>query len=614
MDTNKELENLTALDPEILMLRMNKESAYNYQYRRYSDWTENYELYRDKIQINRLTQRQSVNIPLMKQTIRTLLKDVDDMPVLYFENLDNDKQSELFKNEYWKWTVDYNKMDQQDIVDKKQVFLFGRSFDQWQIKDGRVKMSIVDPVDILVDRYTDPFDLDSARFLIHTHIFVPLASLEQNPDYDKQMIDELKMWYATKMGLVKAAENEKLLLEKQKKYADLGVLDAYSPILGETYVEISLHFVYREDEQVKDLAGNPVKEKDGQLAKYGKQIFLYVEADGMRILMKKPLEKVIGPTSDNFWHNHYPYNTWADDVERQDFWSDGIGDVVRTSNRILNVWFSQLVENRTLRSFGMNYYDATVEGFQPQTMQPMPFGWYGMPGKPQEVFQKVDIPDLTESLDEMNFVLQINEKASGSSATQEGTQTTRQVTLGEVQLALSEAKERIKGMSKFYTPAWKHRGLIFIKLLEAAPEKLDAVTIYKKGRNTSNMYAREITPDDWQSKLGYSVRVWSQDEKDDMDTDSLQKLNAVKMTMPGNPKVDEIYDRKLLEFANLTPEEISEVMEVQNKMREQQAMGGQMGNTMPGSGQQVPPLQLPQPGGSQPQATPTQQLPAVAGQ
>jgi len=33
----------------------------------------------------------------MKTAIRTLLKDVDDMPVIYFENLDNDKEAEMYK-------------------------------------------------------------------------------------------------------------------------------------------------------------------------------------------------------------------------------------------------------------------------------------------------------------------------------------------------------------------------------------------------------------------------------------------------------------------------------------------------------------------------------------
>ena len=186
------MEVITQIDPELQMLINNKESGYNYRQRRQEDWLENYTLYRDKVTINRLTQRQSVNLPLMKTTLRTLLKDVDDMPVLFFENLDNDKEAQVFQNEYWKWTGEQNHIDLQDIVDKRQVFHFGRSFDQWQIVDGKVKMTVQDPEDILVSRYTDPFDLHSSRFLTHTHIFVPLSSLKNNPDYDQKEVAELE--------------------------------------------------------------------------------------------------------------------------------------------------------------------------------------------------------------------------------------------------------------------------------------------------------------------------------------------------------------------------------------------------------------------------------------
>ena len=87
-----ELSNLPAngiplVSPELQMLKNNRDEGYNYKYRRTIDWNETYELYRDKVTYNRLTQRQSVNLPIMKGQIRTLLKDVDDMPVIYFQNL-----------------------------------------------------------------------------------------------------------------------------------------------------------------------------------------------------------------------------------------------------------------------------------------------------------------------------------------------------------------------------------------------------------------------------------------------------------------------------------------------------------------------------------------------
>lgn len=585
---------------ELEMLKNNKQEAYDYRFRRQADWDENYELYRDKVQINRLTQRQSVNIPLMKQTIRTLLKDVDDMPVLYFENLDNDKDAEIFKNEYWKWTVEQNRMDIQDIIDKRQVFLFGRSFDQWQIIDGKIVMTVQDPMDILVSRYTDPFNIHSSRYLIHTNIFVPLSKLSQNPDYDQTAVRRMQEFYATQMGLIKAAQNQQLLVDKNKKMADMGVTDIESPILGETIVVLSLHFVYRDNE--KDESGKTTPE----------QIYLYVECDDMEILMKKPLEEIIGTTTDHYWRNHYPYVSWGDDIERQDFWSDGVADVVRTANNVLNTWYSQLVENRTLRSLGMTYYDATHEGFNPQTYEPVGFGFYGVPGKPSDVLMPVDIPDLSDSLQEMEFVLTMIEKATGATATQEGVQTQSQVTLGEVQLALNEAKQRIKGMSKFYTPAWKERGMMFTKMIEAAGDKLDVVRIYKKGKQTNNIYSREIGPKDWMTKSGYQVRVWSQDEKQQQDNDALNKLNAVKVNMPDNPKLTEIYDRKLLEFAGLPPDEINEVMQFEEQ--KQQAMQSMIqGGMVPGQQPMMPGAQ-PQPGQA-PKPTPQQplQIPAQAG-
>jgi len=562
--------------PELEMLRLNKASGYNYRKRREPDWKENYTLYRDKVTVNRLTQRQSVNIPMMKTVVRSLLKDVDDIPVLQFQNLDNDKEAEVFQNEYWKLIgdPDHNNFELQDIVDKKQVFLFGRTFDQWQIKDGTIKMTIQDPQDILISRYTDPTDIHTSRFLIHTNIFVPLAVLEKDPDYDKEAIARIKLWAGSTEGVVKIADNESMAVEKAKKMEDMGMDDVMEPALGETWIELALHFVYREE--------------NGE----DEQLYLYTEAEDMEVLHKEKLEEVIGTTSDNFWRNHFPYCSWADDLERQDFWSDAIADIVRTPNKVLNSWFSQMVENRTLRNYNMNVYDSNLEDFNPQTYVPTPWGWYGVPGKPSEVYQQMQVNDLSESLDEMEFLIKMVEKATGAVATQQGAPVEKDITLGEVRLAWGEAQERIEGMSKFYTPAWKQRGTMFLKLIEAASDRLDVVKIYKKGRNTNEIFSREIGPKDWMTKAGYRVKVWNQDEKKAKDTETLQKLNALKAFMPFNPKVDEILKEKLTEFAGLTPEQTNEILEYERQQADMMTQPGMLSQTPGQPGQQ--PLPVPQ--------------------
>ena len=569
---------------ELQMLLNNKETGFNYRLRREEDWRNNYELYRDRVTVNRLTQRQSVNLPLMKTTLRTLLKDIDDMPVIVFENLDNDKQAEVFQNEYWKWTLEQNNAEIQDVVDKKQDFFFGRTFDSWQVEDGRIVFDVEDPEDMLVDRFMNPYDLDSSRFLIHTHIFKPLSSLKNNPDYDQKEVAKLEQFFSSKLGIIKAKDNENSLQQKNKKMADMGVPDMDDPVLGETYVELTMHYVFREGEKVN---GKVVPD----------QIFVFVEAEDQTILMKKPQEEIIGTTKDHYWRNHFRYNTWGDDIDKQDFWTDGIADIVRVPNIVLNSWFSQLVENRTLRNFGMHYYDSSLkaDGFIPSTFNPVPWGWYPVPGKPSEVLQKVDIPDLSESLDEMQYVTEMTEKATGATATQQGVQTANQRTLGEVQLAQGEAKARTQGMSKFYTNAWKQRATKFLKLIEAASDRLDAVKIYKEGKNTDNVFEMEISPKDWMTKAGYRVKVWSQDEKKANDTDSLNKGIAVLQLMPGNPKLLEVIQRKGLELADLKPDEITAIMQFEEQRNMMIAQGLIAPPMQSGTGGKQPqPNQLPQ--------------------
>ena len=155
-------------------------------------------------------------------------------------------------------------------------------------------------------------------------------------------------------------------------------------------------------------------------------------------------------------------------------------------------------------------------------------------------------------------------------------------------------------MSKFYTKAWQDRGTMFIKMIEAAHSKLDAVKVYKEGRNSSDIYEREIQSSDWMTPAGYRCKVWSQEEKNNQDSESLQKLNAAKINMPDNPKLDEIYKRKLVEFAKLTPDEINQIMEFEEQKRD--AMASAISNQMEGQPMLSTQPQLPNPNAQNQQA------------
>src|SRR3989344_4054815 len=88
-----------------------KTAANELQKRKHEDWNDNYWLYRNKVKTNRLTQRQAVNIPLMKETIKTLLSKIDDPPTVEWKERGGDEQKELFYQEIWNYQSKNNKLE-----------------------------------------------------------------------------------------------------------------------------------------------------------------------------------------------------------------------------------------------------------------------------------------------------------------------------------------------------------------------------------------------------------------------------------------------------------------------------------------------------------------------
>jgi hypothetical protein len=567
--------------PLMQKLRVDKQSAFLFRRRRQPDWTDNYTLGRDKVQINRLTQRQSVNIPLIKSTVKTLLKDVDEPPILYFRNHDNNDQAEVYYNEYWHYNSIQNKLVLKDIVDKRQEMYFGRTFKFMNIVDGQFFWEIVDPQDVLVDRYVDPTDIDTARFVIREHIYTPLSSLMTSSKYDNRAVRKLQKFLGSTAGLVRATENQLDWVEKQRRMATLGVIDTFAPQLGETYVELNEFWIKEFNKDTKQ-----------------DEINYIVTAEDMFVLYQAPLEQCIGETKDHFWQSHYPVNTWADETERTDFWSDGVVDSIRTINKILNAFLSQKIENRTLKSFGMNYFNSSLgeEGFTPQTFEPVPWGWYPVPaganGKLADMIMNVPVPDLNDVFKDIDFLMTLAQQASAATSAQQGVVEQSPVTLGEVQLTLNNAQQRVKAMSKYYNAAWEDFGLKFVKMLEAADDMIEPITINKKGRLTDKNYTKTISPKDWFAKNGYGVECKMKEDVQTANLDSLQKLQFSKTLMPMNNALNKVIKKKSLELADVPAGEMAEILK-EDEMQTQALINAPpnpaMAGTPPGGAPQTPP-------------------------
>lgn len=537
-------------DNELLLIDQEKESAYNYRERRHDDWKDNYTLSRDKVITNRLIQRQTINIPLMKYGLATILKDIDEPAVTRFINLSNDEGKEIFYNEAWKEAQRLNKNKLRERAFKKHLLLYGRAFKKLNIVDGKFKYEIILPEDMLVERYVDPLDIDSSRVTIQINIFRKLDDVLSNDDYDQADRNELKKYFDNDDRRVESATNADRFRNQSEKLSAMGVTDTENPVVGTTYLE--LNEVYRSEFD-KNLKRNVM--------------MLYVgvaTANGFYRLSKKPLHEVLGKTKDDAWFDHIPFTTAGADPEADDFWSDAPADTLRQPNKVLNSFVSSMVENRILRNYNMHYYDSSDASFIPQVFQPGPWVWLPVPGNPHDKIKDVVVGDLSESLDEMQFVIGIAEKAVAATSVQTGELPSSQVKLGQTEIALVNAKERVKSMILPINQELEDFAQKYIWLIEGASSSLNDLVVHKKGREGKRIYTATIKPSDYADVAGYVAEVQMKEDQDAQEVASIQKLQVAKAEMPTNIPLTKIIKKRLLDFCDLKSDEVREVLEYED--------------------------------------------------
>jgi hypothetical protein len=538
---------VTPLTIEVIQKHLNADHLY--QMRRHEQWTENYLLYRDTVITNRLTQRQSVNVPYMKETLRAYLSQTNNAPDNVFEELGNDKQKELYLNEYWADCMTRLKMKTLDKVDRKQEFLYGRSFMKLNIIDGRFYMEIIDPQDVLLDRFMNPWDLDSARRVTHTGIYRSLSDVKRNPMYDASSTKELEKTLATKTGLIKTGQNAQMAADKAKRMQDMGVPDVMDPVLDETYVEL-----------------NELQVKLWDEARQEDVVYVVVTGESNQILMQKPMEEILNV-------NFFTFCTWASDVERTDVWSDGLADVVRPMNQVANVRWSQKVENGTLANFGMQFYDATKNTeWSPAGFQPGPFNFFPLAGPPKEVLMRVEVPEMEDIYQEQAWIKERIEGSTSTTAIAKGEEAdgSGAQTLGEIQLLAQKAEAIAKGSSDDHKQYWQDIGDKFAKLVHANAESMNPVTLHKKNFK-GEYYKKTLKLVAVKSDAGYKCKVSSKADKEADSLKQIQKLQIGVAQFPGNAPLQTIYQKKVLDWMGLQPEEAKEVMDFQAQMAQMAA-------------------------------------------
>lgn len=549
--------NTWELSDLMLKLKAEKEAGYNLQKRKHEDWTDNYELYRNKVKTNRLTQRQAVNIPLMKETIKRLLSSIDDRPNVEWSEIGGDEYKEIVMQEIWNEHTKINNLELIDILDKKNVLLYGLSTKKLNISDNGVECSVLDPYDIYIDPLTNSWDLESARFIIHNNIFRTVRDILADDKYSDEGKQDIKVWVNSPKGIQQSEEARKEWEKKMERMRSMGVSHGEFPYFagGDMLVNLTEHFyLWWNGEE------------------FEKRVCVY--ADNTIELYNETLMDTLGV---DFW----PFVIWSEDVETQDVYPDSVADLVRTPNKVLNVWYSQLIENRTLKNFQMHWISAS-DSYSPQTFTPGPGMQLPAPplsntGKISDVIQPVEVSGLDDTLEAISALTQIVERGSGVTALQKGETETGAQTLGEVQILLGQATERVTAMAKFYRIAWQQYADKWYELMEVNAPKI--MKLYKQGKS-GKTYEKRVIAGDWKSEFGYRAIVTSSSEQEQNNVKTMQKWLFVTSKHPNNTALQKLAMKRELELLDVTPEELKQVEEAEDQAQiamQTQPQDAQMG-------------------------------------
>lgn len=533
------------LSDKMTKLVNEKKSAREFQLRKHADWDDNYELYRNKVKINRLTQRQAVNIPLMKETIKTLLSKVDDITTVNWKEKSGDQMKEIIYQEIWEDNSKREKLLWKDVLDKKNVFLYGLSTKKLNLNKKGICIDVMDVYDVYYDPLTDPLDIESARFIVQQNIFKPLREIIVDERYTQKGREELKNWLATDKGILQSGKTKEEWERSMERLRAMGVSNEKFALFsgGDMLVNLTEHYCN---------IWNDKKEK------FERRVVVY--ADETIELMDELLVDLIGVDT-------WPFVMWSEDPETNDIYPDGIADLVRTPNKVLNVWFSQQVENRTLQNFQMHWFDATQQGYTPQTYEPGPGRMLPAPGDPNKTIMPVQINGLDETFTAIDFLTNIVERGTGATALEKGQPEGGVQTLGEVQILVGKAQERAKTMAKFYHGSWYDLAKKWDALMQANADMFGKITLYKTGMD-GKIYEKIVYPKDWKSDAGYEPNVASSSEQESDDIKAIQKFTTVLSQFPNNTALRKALQSRELKLLDLSPAELKEVEDEEVKNAE----------------------------------------------
>jgi hypothetical protein len=172
----------------------------------------------------------------------------------------------------------------------------------------------------------------------------------------------------------------------------------------------------------------------------------------------------------------------------------------------------------------------------------------------------VEISGLDETLTAIDFVTQVVERGTGATAIEKGSGEQKEQTLGEVQILVGKAMDRIATITKFYRNSWYETSKKWDAMMQA--NNFKKIRLYKTGKS-GKIYEKVVYNSDWKSEAGYEPTVVSASEQEQEQAKTMQKFLFVQAQFPNNQALRKIAQKRELKLLDLSPDELKMVEDAQ---------------------------------------------------
>lgn len=401
-----------------IVLQCSKEYEHDLAYRqkREGDWQTIEDLYYGKKKKS-LVSRANVHIPKMQGTIETFVSKIDDPPNISYEAVEEGDRPKAHKmNALFKRDVQLGNWDLKDVVGKKEGAIYGRAiYKKYSTSENGFTdfLEVVDPLDFLIDPLSGGIEsIERAKHLGQDNIIRSIYDLEDAEVYDQENVKMIAQQIISDMS----ADNK--YSSKTQRRTALGLSDA----------------VYISDESVKLVEWYTYYK--------GKRVYCLFSKEHFRAVRCLPLKDV-------FASDEFPFATWAPFPRLDEFWTPGLGELIKEPNIIQNVIVSQILDNNAYRNYGMKAYDKTKLS-NPAELVPKPMGKIGVNGPPRDAILNIEFPTLDNAVAAYNLIDSIFDKETGVTANAKGTPNTKRMSATEFAGLLDQVADRFFAANNTY--------------------------------------------------------------------------------------------------------------------------------------------------------------------